>query len=100
MPAPASCPAPVLHVMPHAVERYRERVGDPGSDAAILAVLTGPVVQQAARFGCPYVRLGTGQRIVLDGWRVVTVLPREHHAGRLYPGRAYASNLPRKSLPC
>jgi hypothetical protein len=34
------------------------------------------VIQQAAAFGVRYVRLGTGQRVVLDCDRVVTVLPK------------------------
>lgn len=65
----------MIHVTHHAIERYRERVADL-PDAAIVAVLSSPAMETAARFGCECVLLGTRHRVVIDGNRVVTVKPR------------------------
>lgn len=35
----------------------------------------------AANFGCSHVRLGTGARLVLSGWDVVTVLGADQRPG-------------------
>ena len=76
----------------HAFVRFRERVADL-SDAAIHAALTSPAICCAARFGAPYVRLATGQIVVLDGHSVITVLPRGQSAASLYHGhRRYAAD--------
>lgn len=64
-----------LTVTTHAITRYRERVRDVPADVA-RQELTAPVIERAARFGAAYVRLGTGQRVVLRENRVVTVLPK------------------------
>lgn len=63
-----------LHVTSHAIERAMERIGCK-TPAEAQAMLTGPFIVAAADFGAQYVRLATGQRIVLDGRSVVTVLP-------------------------
>lgn len=65
----------MIHVSAHAIDRYRERVA-PVSYEEAHAALSSDVIQQAAAFGVRYVRLGTGQRVVLDCDRVVTVLPK------------------------
>lgn len=72
----------MIHVTAHAVERARERCGFK-SDAEAIAALSSQVVIAAARFGAPYVKLGTGQRIALEGSVVVTVLPKDQGLGRL-----------------
>ncbi|MFK4871643.1 hypothetical protein [Novosphingobium sp. ZW T3_23] len=65
----------MIHVSSHAVSRYRERVAPVSYDEAVAALST-PTIERAAAFGARYVRLPTGQRIVLDCDRVVTVLPK------------------------
>lgn len=65
-----------LHITSHAVARYQERVQHVTVEQAIAA-LSLPIVQRAAEFGAPYVRLPTGQRIVIQGGAVVTVLPAD-----------------------
>lgn len=65
----------------HAILRYQERVS-PCSKAEAIASLTSPVIQLASRFGAMSVKLGTGQRIVLKGHTVVTVLPADYHPKR------------------
>lgn len=72
-----------LHVTGHAISRYRERV-DPGADFdRAHAALTSAAVERAAGFGAPFVKLGTGQRIVIVEHRVVTVLPADNPRWRL-----------------
>lgn len=66
-----------LRVTAHAVERFLERVDPSLTWDEARAQLSSPVIQKAANFGAPYVRLGTGQRIVIDSGSVVTVLPRD-----------------------
>jgi hypothetical protein len=66
---------PDLRITAHAVDRYRERVADL-PDADIRRAIDCPAVRAGVEFGACYVRLGGGQRIVLEGNVVVTVLPR------------------------
>lgn len=65
-----------LRISSHAISRYRSRVEPVDYDTA-HAALSSPIVQAAARFGCSIVRLPTGQRIVIENYTVVTVLPAE-----------------------
>lgn len=60
----------------HALVRYRERIAN-ASDEAIRLALDTPAVRTAIQFGAPFVRLGTGQRVVLDQDRVITILPSD-----------------------
>lgn len=71
-----------LHVTQHAVERFQERVSNV-TDAEAREALSSPTVRKAAEFGAPYVKLGTGQRIVLERDRVITVLPADNPRWRL-----------------
>lgn len=72
-------PDPVITA--HAIERFQERVANlPDAEARqALLDLAGPALQ----FGAPFVRLGTGQRIVIANGRVVTVLPKETYLSSL-----------------
>jgi hypothetical protein len=65
------------HITAHAIERAMERI--PGIDTIeqARAFLNTPAIRQAADFGAPYVRLGTGQRIVIHQHSVVTILPAD-----------------------
>ena len=72
----------MVHVTGHAIERYRERVSALG-DEEIVAALSTPLIEAAAEFGARYVRLGSGQRVVLSDNHVVTVLPRHCRKRRL-----------------
>lgn len=66
----------------HAIQRYRERVADV-PPAAIWAALDIPAVRVAIDFGARFVRLGGGQRVVLQENRVVTILPSHTTPGTL-----------------
>lgn len=65
-----------LTVSPHAVKRYQERVAPVSWDEA-EAALSSKNIAKAAAFGATYVRLGCGASVVLDGFRVCTVLPAQ-----------------------
>ena len=67
---------PRLHVTPHAIARYRERVADVPPCEADRA-LRSETIQKADCFGAPYVRLPGRQHVVLRRHAVVTVLPAE-----------------------
>lgn len=79
---------PDLHVTLHAIERFQERVARVGREQAKQA-LTSPAIILAAEFGAHYVRLGTGQHVVIIGHRVVTVLPKDTMLGVFDPKRTY-----------
>jgi hypothetical protein len=66
-----------LHVTRHAAERYLERVNPRLTMADAIDALSSPTIRRDAEFGAAYVRLGTGQRVALDGFVVVTVLPKD-----------------------
>jgi hypothetical protein len=66
-----------VHVTRRAAERYLERVDPRLTMAEAIEALSSPTIRRAAEFGAAYVRLGTGQRVALDGFVVVTVLPRD-----------------------
>lgn len=73
-----------LHVTQHAIERALER-------GVALEALTCPAVQAAASFGAPYVRIATGQRIVIADGSIITVLPAECKVWRLARDRRNAT---------
>ena len=67
----------MIHVSPHAIERFIERVLPLSWDEAREAILAhAPAFEKAAAFHCEVVRCGDGSRFVLDGCRVVTVYGR------------------------
>lgn len=66
----------------HAIARYRQRVADVSEQEA-RAAISSKTVELAADFGAPFVRLGTGQRVVIANGVVVTVLPSDEKVGCL-----------------
>jgi hypothetical protein len=63
-----------VHVTTHAAERFIERVAACSIAQArdrILAHATA--IECAAAFGCEVVRCGNGERLILQGTRVLTV---------------------------
>lgn len=68
----------MVHITAHAIIRFRERVEDL-PDELVIERLSRPVFQAAAEFGAPYVKLGTGQRVVIRNGVMVTVLPYTTH---------------------
>lgn len=76
-----------IRVTRHAAERYLERVDPRLTLAEAVKALSGHAIQRAADFGAPYVKLGTGQHVVLEGATVVTVLPRDQDLGCFDPAR-------------
>ena len=75
-----------MAITAHAVMRYIERVQPCTEDEAIVA-LSSRAISLAVQFGAPYVRLGTGQRIVIEDGTIVTVLPASYHAGAMRKAR-------------
>lgn len=75
-----------VRVSSHAIVRYQERVANVTA-AQALAALTSPVIRRAAEFGAPYVKLGGGQHVVLEGSTVVTVLPKDELLRCFAPAR-------------
>lgn len=71
-----------MHITAHAISRYRERVAAV-SEAEAREALSSETIRKAIEFGAHYVRLGTGQRIVIDGCRIITILPAEQRASSL-----------------
>lgn len=65
----------------HAIQRYQERVA-PVTDDEAKARLSSKAIQLAATFGARCLRLGTGQRVILKGPYVVTVLAPTYRAHR------------------
>ena len=68
----------VIKITAHAISRYRERVAPVDYDKA-HAALSCRAVHIAAAFGAKFVRIATGQRIVLEGDTVVTVMPADNY---------------------
>jgi hypothetical protein len=67
-----------LHITRHAIERYQQRVS-PVSDDEAREALSSPAVQIAAQIGAQFVRLPTGQRIVIHEHTIITVQPADHY---------------------
>ena len=81
---------PAIHVTHHAVERYQERVRNLPADQVRELIRANRAVQLfmspltlSLSKGAPFVRLGTGQRLVLTEGRVITVLPTDHRTAAL-----------------
>jgi len=69
---------PDVFLTRHAIQRYRERVADVPA-AEVWRALDCRAVRCAIDFGARFVRLSGGQRAVLHGDHIVTILPRDHH---------------------
>lgn len=73
----------MIHVSAHAIQRFQERVDNIPADQVVSLLRQNRAVQSAISFGATYVKLGTGQRIVLKNGAIVTVLPSDHKKGRM-----------------
>lgn len=63
-----------IHVSRHACQRYAERVAPCSlADARKHILESSRAIEAAAKFGCQVVRRWKGERLVLEGDRVVTV---------------------------
>jgi hypothetical protein len=77
----------MIHVTPHAIARFQERVTACTLAEAREHILShAKAIQSAADFGCEIVRCGGGERLVLSGTRVLTIygrgeLPRQCRRG-------------------
>lgn len=65
----------MLNITHHAIERALERLPGVRSEGEAIAALDTPATRLAAQIGARYVRIATGQRIVVEHGIVVTVLP-------------------------
>lgn len=74
------------HITAHAISRYRERVSPVDYDTAHEA-LSSATICKAVEIGAPYVKLGTGQHVVIVNGSVVTVLPEDIYLELLAHGR-------------
>lgn len=70
--------ASALHISAHALERAMERIPGVTSAEEARAVLSSKTIMMAIEFGARFVRLGTGQRVLVEDDCVVTVLPAEY----------------------
>lgn len=70
-----------VRVTRHAAERCLERVNPRLTLAEAIDALSSTAIRRAVEFGAPYVKLGTGQHVALEGSTVVTVLPKDEHLG-------------------
>jgi hypothetical protein len=70
----------MIHVTAHAIERFQQRVAPCCTvDEARAAIMShAKAIESAADFGCEVVRCGGGERLVLDGTRVLTVYGAGH----------------------
>lgn len=66
----------VVVVTQHAIERLQQRVR-PCSDDEARTCLSCRGILSAIEFGARLVKLGTGQRVILRGQTVVTVIPAD-----------------------
>jgi hypothetical protein len=79
----------MIHVTAHAAQRFIERVAACTLDQARAHILShAKAIEAAADFHCEVVRCAGGERLVLDGTRVLTVygrgeLPRQCRRGGL-----------------
>jgi hypothetical protein len=68
-------------VTQHAAQRWSERVRPCSRDEAVAEIASHEkAIQAAAEFGAHAVKLPSRHRLVLDGVRVVTVLPEGRFA--------------------
>lgn len=67
----------MLIITSHAIDRAIERLPGVRTDGEAIAALDTPATRCAAKIGAKYVRLGTGQRIVIENGIVTTVLPSD-----------------------
>lgn len=81
----------MIHLTHHAIERAMDRIAGIATPEDARQALTSPAVVLAVQIGAPFVRLGTGQRIVIENGSVITVLPSETLRGRLGADRANAT---------
>lgn len=73
----------MIHVTNHAVLRFQERVANVPAET-VKAMLSAPLFELAVSLKATAVVLSTGQRVVLSGADVVTVLParKRHHKSK------------------
>lgn len=76
----------MIHITAHAIDRYRERVANI-PDEQIRARLNAPIIARAIDFGARTIRLGTGQRLIIDNQTIVTITPKGYKLGCLAPSR-------------
>lgn len=64
----------MIHVTLHACERFQQRVAPCSIEEARAAILThARAIEKAAEFNCAVVRCGHGERLILEGTKVLTV---------------------------
>lgn len=75
----------MTHITRHAIDRFRERIADIPEEQ-IRARLDTPAVRLALRIGAPFVKLGSGHRLVVRDNAIISVLDVDHKAKRLNRG--------------
>ena len=67
----------MIHITRHALSRAIQRIAGIQTESQARAMILAAIQRaRAEETGAPYVRLGTGERIVIEDGAVVTVLPR------------------------
>lgn len=64
----------------HAIQRAQQRIPGVTTEDQARAILTSRAIVAAIAFGCRLVKLGTGNRVILRGATVVTVIPAERQS--------------------
>lgn len=84
----------MLTISAHAIDRAMERLPGVRTEAAAIAALDTPATRKAAEIGAPFVKVGTGQHIVIRNSTVVTVFPKEKHLSTLRLERDPENRMP------
>lgn len=71
---------PDPHITSHALARAVERVPGIATVEQARALLSSRAIHAAIAFGARLVKLGTGNRVILRGPTVVTVVPAERQS--------------------
>lgn len=72
-----------ITITQHAIKRCIERIPGIFTEESARAALSTKAIERAAQFGAKYVRLGTGQRVVIENSRIITVLPADTNVWKL-----------------
>lgn len=69
--------------MIHVTARAIERIPGCKTETDARQALTCAAVELAASIGAPFVKLGTGQHVVVRDSAVITVLPKDKYLGTM-----------------
>lgn len=77
----------MIHLTHHAIERAVERIPGVQTEAEARQALSSTAIQLAIQIGAPFVKLGTGQHVVIHEDRI-TILPEDTNLAKLSRARS------------